>query len=132
MIFIAQLGSHPFAEMGRLPPHVHGHVEDSTAERLHELCLWVFLLKMQAAQRAAARAGDVVLYKLDVNSRLGISVALIRLFEKAASIRKHFRLDYQDAGNFGWNDVHRLLVALFGPHAGSARMPACRGRRSQG
>ena len=86
-ILIAELDRLPPSERRRAVADVDGDVEDPTGEGANQLALRVGrLLKVQSAQHAATRVGDIVLYEIDGDLLGDERGALVRLEEEAAVV----------------------------------------------
>src|SRR5687767_12022756 len=98
----------PPAERRRAPAEVDRHVEYFTHYDPHELPLRLPDLVMQPAQHAPARARMVVLHEICLDAGLLPENALVHaLEEEPALVPEHPRLDYQDFGYIGADDVHQ-------------------------
>src|SRR5262249_16221140 len=86
--------------------HIDGDVAHRAAQHGHELSLRFGMLKVQAAQRAAHRARQVVLHEWLCETRFGVALRLKRLQKETARIAKYSWLDDQHARNVSLDDVH--------------------------
>src|SRR5690606_19350985 len=85
-------------------------VQDQPACYPHQLPLGMLDLVVQAAQHAGHRAGLVVLHEGGVDARrFGELAGVEALEEVAAVITEDLRLDDQDFGQGGLEDIHRRL-----------------------
>ena len=110
MIFRRQCLAQAAAEMRAAAPHIDDDVEHRTGQ--NQLSLTARFLKMQPAQNAAVRAGQIVLIELCGNSSVGVTLAPPYFLKGTARVRVYIRFDQQHAGQFGCDEIHRVNPPL--------------------
>jgi len=108
LVFTGEDEAGRVTEGGGSGADVDRDVKDFSLRTAMSLALRVRVLKMQPAQRAAYREGDVI---LDEPGQAGSFVALLleTLEEKTARVPKDAWLDDANAGELGLEDVHGLV-----------------------
>ena len=89
-VLVVEIDSDMLAEGRAADAHIDGDIAHRAAQHGHELSLRLGMLKMQAAQRAAHRARQVVLHERLRDTDVGVTLHLKRLRQRSRARRQIF------------------------------------------
>lgn len=96
LVFTRQVVADPTSEGGRPDSDVNGNIEDLTMDYMHELALAKGMLEVKPSERTSTRHGEVVLYEMQADARLGISFLRPGLEKKSSLISENLGLYKED------------------------------------
>ena len=110
-VLFAQFDAEPLTKSRAVLAQVNRHVQHAAYGAAYQLRLAVRrALKMQSAYYTVTRTRLVILHKLRINSRLAVTLFVVRLYEITTGIREHSRLNDQQSLNRCFDYIHGLKI----------------------
>jgi|SRR5579862_8199140 len=108
-MIVAELDSDVPTECRAANPYIDSDVQNAAAYYTYELALRLWILQVQAAKHTFRRPRQIVLNERSSRPQHTISFGL-KMFEKESPlISEYLRLDRNDLGQIGIDDLHRLV-----------------------